>query len=72
MAKPNSAERRFVANLAPAVDQIFHDAGEPDIPVMVNRLTDLPATAEALGNVALHNLANLDLQGSFSFAAVRV
>jgi len=58
--------------VAAEVDKIFHDAGEPDIPVMVNRLTDLPATAEALGNVALHNLANLDLQGSFSFAAVRV
>ena len=32
---------------------------------MVTRLADLPATAEALGNVALHNLADLDLQVPF-------
>jgi hypothetical protein len=32
--------------VAAEVDQIFHDAGEPDIPIVVNRLADLPATAD--------------------------
>ena len=33
-AKPTSVAGSVVENLAPTVDQIFHDAGEPDIPVV--------------------------------------
>jgi len=73
MAKPTRATSGVVEKLAPAVDQIFHDAGEPDIP------RDLPArvtgfltqhnalaTGSTPGENPAENVGNYSLVGDYS------